>query len=86
VVFLAELGLDGRLRPVPGILPAVLATIGYGIGTVVAPGNRAKASIAADVTVIAAGHLADVASWLRGGPPPEPESPGPADGSSPETE
>src|ERR1700744_4911987 len=24
-MFLAELGLDGRLRPVPGVLPAVLA-------------------------------------------------------------
>jgi magnesium chelatase family protein len=33
-VFLAELGLDGRLRPVPGVLPAVVAAADAGGSTV----------------------------------------------------
>ena len=36
-VHLGELGLDGRLRPVPGILPAVLAAARAGIRRVVVP-------------------------------------------------
>src|SRR5271165_3225533 len=64
-MFLAELGLDGRLRPVPGVLPAVVAAE-----------NAAEASLVPGVRVVAAGSLAEVAMWLRGGPVPAP--PGPA--------
>src|SRR5438270_9443099 len=35
VMFLGELGLDGRLRPVRGVLPAVTAAARAGFGTVV---------------------------------------------------
>src|SRR5690606_5905853 len=35
VVHLGELGLDGRLRPVPGVLPALLAARRAGISRVV---------------------------------------------------
>jgi magnesium chelatase family protein len=86
LVFLAELGLDGRLRPVPGVLPSVLAATGSGLDTViVAPGNRAEAALVPDASVIAADNLADVVAWLRGGPAPRPDLPGPADGNSPPT-
>jgi magnesium chelatase family protein len=84
LVFLAELGLDGRLRPVSGVLPAVLAATGSGLDTViVAPGNHAEAALVPDVNVIAADNLAEVVAWLRGRPAPQPELPGPADDNSP---
>lgn len=85
-IFLAELGLDGKLRPVPGVLPAALATARAGITTIiVAAVNQAEAAQAPGMTVIAADSLADVTAWLRGGPPPRREPPGPGsdDGSVP---
>jgi magnesium chelatase family protein len=76
VLFFAELGLDGKLRPVPGALPAALAAAADGIGTVVvASANAAEASHAPDVRVVPAGCLADVVAWLRGGPEPAPQDP-----------
>lgn len=46
VVFLAELGLDGRLRPVRGVLPAVAAAVKAGHPrVVVAQGNAAEACL-----------------------------------------
>lgn len=45
-VFIAELGLDGRLRPVRGILPAVMASVQAGYPEiVVAQANFAEASL-----------------------------------------
>ncbi|MDQ0768785.1 magnesium chelatase family protein [Pseudarthrobacter defluvii] len=45
-VFIAELGLDGRLRPVRGILPAVMASVQAGYPEiVVAQANLAEASL-----------------------------------------
>ncbi|GAB3577086.1 YifB family Mg chelatase-like AAA ATPase [Leifsonia lichenia] len=41
-VHLGELGLDGRLRPVPGILPAVIAARGAGFSRVVVPTANAE--------------------------------------------
>ena len=77
-MFLAELGLDGRLRPVPGVLPAALGAAGSEITTiVVATASHAEASLAPGLTVIAADNLTEVAAWLRGGLPPYPEAPGP---------
>lgn len=45
-VFIAELGLDGRLRPVRGILPAVMASVQAGFpDIVVAQANLAEAAL-----------------------------------------
>jgi len=45
-VFIAELGLDGRLRPVRGILPAVMAAVQAGYADiVVAHANAAEAEL-----------------------------------------
>ena len=69
-MFLAELGLDGRLRPVSGVLPAVLAA-GPGVDTVVvAAPNAAEAALVPGVQVVGAGSLLEVIIWLRGGSPP----------------
>ncbi|TPV48992.1 YifB family Mg chelatase-like AAA ATPase [Pseudarthrobacter phenanthrenivorans] len=51
-VFIAELGLDGRLRPVRGILPAVMASVQAGYpDIVVAQANYAEASLVPDANV-----------------------------------
>jgi magnesium chelatase family protein len=75
IMFLAELGLDGRLRPVPGVLPAVVAAAAGGVDAVVVAGdNAAEAVLVPGIAVIAAGCLAEVVIWLRGGPVPTPPS------------
>ncbi|HEV2885425.1 MAG TPA: YifB family Mg chelatase-like AAA ATPase, partial [Jatrophihabitans sp.] len=68
VVWLAELGLDGRLRPVRGALPAVLAAREAGVRTVVvSPGNSAEASLVTGLDVLVASSLAEIVLALRGG-------------------
>jgi magnesium chelatase family protein len=77
IAFVAELGLDGRLRPVPGVLPAAIAAAGHGIETiVVATENAAEAGLVPGVGVVAADTLAQIIDWLRGSPPPPPTPPG----------
>jgi magnesium chelatase family protein len=70
VMFLGELGLDGRLRPVRGVLPAVAAAARAGFGTVVvASDNAAEAALVPGTTVVQADTLTQVIEWLRGGDP-----------------
>ena len=58
VMFFGELGLDGRLRPVRGVLPAVVAASEAGFGKVmVAEQNAAEAVLVPGVRVIAASSL-----------------------------
>jgi magnesium chelatase family protein len=58
---LGELGLDGRLRPVRGVLPAVLAAARAGQRRVVVPvANAAEARLVPQVEVVEAVQLADV--------------------------
>ncbi|MFF5209881.1 YifB family Mg chelatase-like AAA ATPase [Streptosporangium sp. NPDC000396] len=65
-VFLGELGLDGSVRPVPGVLPAVLAAVAAGARTVVVPArNAAEAALVPDVTVIPVSTLGELVGWLR---------------------
>ena len=42
VVLLGELGLDGAVRPVRGVLPGVLAAVRAGIRRVVVPAGNAR--------------------------------------------
>jgi len=61
-VHIGELGLDGRLRPVPGVLPAVMAAAREGHRRIIVPSaNEAEASLVSGVEVIGAISLADVA-------------------------
>ncbi|HEY8319594.1 MAG TPA: YifB family Mg chelatase-like AAA ATPase [Amnibacterium sp.] len=58
VVHIGELGLDGRLRPVPGVLPSVLAARANGRRTVVVPtANEAEASLVSGVRILAVPSL-----------------------------
>lgn len=53
-VHLGELGLDGRLRPVPGVLPAVLAARAAGFRRVFVPtGNAEEAELIDGVDIVA---------------------------------
>jgi magnesium chelatase family protein len=62
VVHLGELGLDGRVRPVAGVLPAVLAAVRAGFDTVVVPaGSAPEARLVPGVRVIGVASLRDAA-------------------------
>lgn len=66
-VHIGELGLDGRLRPVPGVLPAVLAARRAGHRRVVVPhANGAEAALVDGIEVLAAVNLAQVIAWHGG--------------------
>lgn len=63
VVHLGELGLDGRLRPVRGVLPAVAAAVAAGwCRVVVAEANAAEARLVPGARVVGATSLAEVAA------------------------
>ncbi|WP_309615880.1 YifB family Mg chelatase-like AAA ATPase [Salinibacterium sp.] len=73
VLHLGELGLDGRLRPIDGILPCVLAASRAGFTTVmVATGNADEAALVPGVRVIPVASLRDAAIWHGGEFVPEP--------------
>lgn len=62
-VHLGELALDGRLRPVRGVLPAVAAAVAAGLRRVVVPaGNAAEARLVPGADVFGAHSLAEVAA------------------------
>ncbi|MDN6226505.1 YifB family Mg chelatase-like AAA ATPase [Corynebacterium flavescens] len=64
---LGELGLDGSVRPVAGILPALLAARAQGYDTlVIPPGNASEAALVSDVEVLVAPTLADAFAWACG--------------------
>lgn len=61
-VHLGELGLDGRVRPVRGVLPAVVAAVQAGYPRVVVPaGNAREAQLVPGAQVLAVASLADLA-------------------------
>lgn len=67
VVHLGELGLDGRLRPVNGILPAVLAASRAGAEIVMVPtANAGEARLVPGVRVIGVASLLDAVIWHGG--------------------
>jgi magnesium chelatase family protein len=70
LVLLGELGLDGSVRAVRGVLPAVLAAARAGHATVVVPaGNAGEAALVEGIEVLAAGTLAEVVAHLEGRTP-----------------
>jgi magnesium chelatase family protein len=80
-VFLAELGLDGRVRPIRGVLPCVLAAARAGLSPVfVAEANAAEAAQVPGVEVTALRSLRHLVALATGrqapGDPPEDDPPG----------
>lgn len=69
-LFSGELGLDGRLRSVRGVLPQVLAASRAGIASVFVPaGNVREALLAKGAAVYAADTLREVVDHLAGAKP-----------------
>ena len=68
-VFIAELGLDGRLQPVRGILPAVMAAVAAGYPEItVAEANADEAALVPGAEVNGFSSLAQVAAFLGADP------------------
>jgi len=66
-VLLGELALDGRVRPVHGVLPAVLAAKKDGWPAAVVPvDNLAEASLVDGIDVYGVASLSQLVSWLEG--------------------
>jgi magnesium chelatase family protein len=67
-VFIGELGLDGEVRPVNGILPMVITAQKEKFKTVIVPyENRDEAGIVKGIKVIPVNKLSDVVRLLNGG-------------------
>ncbi|SEF35570.1 magnesium chelatase family protein [Amycolatopsis pretoriensis] len=81
-VLLGELALDGRIRPVRGILPGLLAARSAGYKRAVVPQDSlVEAALVDGIEVAGAPHLRDLAAWLKGEldlPKPAPAAPAPA--------
>ncbi|MEU7901967.1 YifB family Mg chelatase-like AAA ATPase [Actinoplanes sp. NPDC049118] len=82
VVLLGELGLDGAVRPVRGVLPMVAAAARAGMTRVIVPlGNAREATVVPGVTVRAVDSLHRLVAYVRGEdrlldpPPADPQPP-----------
>ncbi|MFI2037626.1 YifB family Mg chelatase-like AAA ATPase [Streptomyces bottropensis] len=74
IVMIGELGLDGRVRPVRGILPAVLAAAEAGYEQVVVPEcAAAEASLVPGVSVLGVRTLRQLIAVLADEPVPDEE-------------
>ena len=68
---LGELGLDGRVRPVRGVLPATLAAQQAGFTQVIVPLRQAgEARLVAGIDVIGIASITQLVAFLRGEPMP----------------
>ncbi|MGM0485007.1 MAG: YifB family Mg chelatase-like AAA ATPase, partial [Candidatus Krumholzibacteriota bacterium] len=79
-VYLGELALDGRLKPVKGVLPVVWDARGRGGKEVIIPrGNYSEAALVAGMKLAPCRSLGEVAEVLGGGKKMV-DAPGPAPG------
>lgn len=74
---LGEIGLDGSLRGVPGILPALIMAKQQGLRCIVPSENQAEAALMEGLEIYHAANLMQLWNWLNGGalPTPKGESP-----------
>lgn len=75
-VLMGELGLDGRVRPVRGILPAMVAAFQAGFTRAIVPISQSREAALVDgMEVFGIASLAQLVALLNGEPmPPRPES------------
>ena len=70
-LLLGELSLEGRLQPVRGVLPIVLAARDRGYGEVVLPAaNFSEGEVVTGIRVVGAATLGEVVRYLREGTSP----------------
>ncbi len=81
VELIGELGLTGRIRGVPGVLPATMAAGAVHRAMIIPADNAAEAALASGVDVYPCHHLLDVCALLCAPalplPPPLPPAPEP---------
>ncbi len=66
-LFLGELGLNGEIRTVPGVLPIVRWASEQGIKQFFVPaGNAAEGAVIPTASVRGVGHIREVIAWLLG--------------------
>src|SRR5258708_17318469 len=71
LVLIGELGLDGRVRPVPGVLPAAAAAAAAGFDAVaVATENAAEAALVPELRVIAPPRPSPFPPFIPAASPP----------------
>lgn len=74
--FLGELSLEGKVRPVPGVLPMALAAREAGFEAIFVPAENAReASLAKGLTVYGVPDVKSLAAHLTGGNPLSPTLP-----------
>ena len=74
--FLGELSLEGRVRPVPGVLPMALAARSMGVKELFVPAeNAAEATLADGLTVYGVSSVGQLAMHLSGEAPIAPAEP-----------
>ncbi len=67
VFFAGELGFDGSLRPIRGVLPCAIAARAAGFGAMVLPsGSAVEAAVVEGLHVVGADHLTEVLEHLKG--------------------
>lgn len=67
-IFIAELALDGSLRPIRGVLPMAIAARSFGISRIiVADQNYNEACLLGDLEVLRFSNLATVLHWITTG-------------------
>lgn len=67
-VVLGELTLDGRIKSVPGILPALRAASLHGVKQAIIPSdNYQEGSLVYGIEILHFRHLREVITWLQGG-------------------
>ena len=71
-VVLGELALDGKIRSVRGVLPALIAAYKSGMTRAIIPfANRDEAQLMPQMQILAFENLRDVLQWMRTGIKPE---------------
>ncbi|HZE39256.1 MAG TPA: YifB family Mg chelatase-like AAA ATPase, partial [Stackebrandtia sp.] len=79
LVLLGELGLDGQVRPVRGVLPALMAGRDHGLSEAVVPAdNLGEAAVVTGMRTHGARSLSEVLAFLRGEVELERAEPAPA--------
>ncbi len=75
-IFVGELALDGRVRPVKGLLPIALATRDAGFDGLIFPSaNWPEASVVEGIRLVPVSTLGETAQFLRGEWTPGPGAP-----------
>jgi magnesium chelatase family protein len=68
VLILGELALDGKIRPVRGVLPSLIAAFQSGITRAIVPAaNKSEAALMEQMEILSFETLAQVLIWLRTG-------------------